>query len=101
MLDARLDVRSVIHVVFDGESGSEARLSLYRDGVEQTADTADPIPLQPVTLIPDTQFVIGNSLDGMSSFAGTMYYTALYTTAFYEARVLRHAAALALSDDSP
>ncbi len=96
--------RVVLHAVLDASAiaaGDRARL--YRNGMLVAGnDTETPVELgQAITLADHHAFVLGNREIGVRSFAGTLFYAALYESALTEAEVANNAAVLETSDDKP
>jgi hypothetical protein len=95
--------RVVIHLVVNAALPELDRAKLYLDGVAVTPSVLDPGALtQPFNLANAEAFALGNrpSLPSARSFAGTLYYAAIYDVAFDQDRVVQHAKRLQDNDDS-
>jgi hypothetical protein len=95
--------RVVLHLVLDvAEADAPNRARLFVDGVEVSPMvTTPPQAGQSIVLGPNNHFVLGNREDGMRSFLGVLYYSAMYTTALTALEVQNNAAVLAANDDAP
>jgi hypothetical protein len=95
--------RVVLHLVLDvaaADAASRARLFVDAAEVSPMA-TTPPQAGQSIVLAPSDYFVLGNREEGMRSFVGVLYYSAMYTTALTDLEVQNNAAVLAANDDTP
>lgn len=96
--------RAVFHVVLDTTAAEDDRVRLYVDGVEQEVVKGDwPSDGETIDFHNDSELVLGNRRpnEGERSFRGSLYYAALYATAFSQNRIAHHVAVLTADDDAP
>lgn len=97
--------RVVLHAVVDLDQPNEFdRVQLFLDGVAVPRFDAKPTTMSlPISLGEVDQnlvFMMGNRFIGDRSFAGTLFYGAVYTRALGEDQVQQNASALLAGDDS-
>jgi hypothetical protein len=94
--------RSVLHVVVDTAAAmAVARRLVYVDGVPVSGGSLTPAVNEVIESLEDAGFALGNRIDGGRSAAATLFYAALYSTAFTGAEVEHNVAILSLDDDRP
>lgn len=112
--DVRIPERAVVHGVLDTtvQEPAAARLRLYVNGAPAprltpaggycAEDARLPDVDAALDLLPEGRhFVLGNRESGGRTFAGALYYAALYARALTDAEIQRHVAGLLASDDRP
>lgn len=93
--------RCVIHVVLDTARNTPAnRVRLFVDGTLVGANLGvEPPHFATIDIGPGRSLYLGNREGLMRSFAGSLYYAALYQRALPEAEVMAHADYLGTNDD--
>jgi hypothetical protein len=95
--------RFVAHVVLDTTASDGVdRAKLYINGalVPRLAGYAPP-QNELIDVGTGRHYVLGNRETGERTFAGTLYYGAMYSAALTEAEVLHNALVLSVDDDTP
>lgn len=99
-----LSTRQVVHMVLDTTSATAAaRVQLYVNGMGATPDAFTP-PAQNKTIeltAAVDALTLGNDPDGGKSFAGVLYYAALYNKALTAAEIVNNTTILTAGDDGP
>jgi hypothetical protein len=94
--------RLVVHMVLNTqEAAGEDRLVLYINGEREPLPGTWAPPTGAINLSTNRDFALGNRANGGRSFAGALYYAAVYTVALPESVIERHAQILLVDDDAP
>lgn len=97
---ASITERSVVHVVVNTEAEAEDRVVLYFNGAAVSPSDESPPPAgAPIDLSMDEFYVLGNRENGERSFAGELYYAAIYQSALTQAEIEANFATLDVFDD--
>lgn len=98
-----MNPRQVVTLVLDTtERAAQNRARLYIDGVLTPSTSGDPPSLNAEISVPNNAwFMLGNTTDEAHSFAGILYYAAIYNGALTADEVADNAAVLAVDDDTP
>jgi len=93
--------RAVLHVVVDTTDAVDAnRVRLYVNGAIVTENKRlAPFKNTTITVGPDRALYLGNREGGVRSFAGSLYYAALYNRPLSTSEIAYHAVYLLLEDD--
>jgi hypothetical protein len=95
--------RAVFHLVFDStQPNASDRAMLYVNGMPATVDMALPVLLNDTIQPPtDGVFAVGNREIGTRTIQGSIYYAAIYDSAFTPAEVAQNHQLLIVDDDGP
>lgn len=93
--------RGVLHVVVDTTDATDAnRMRLYVNGALVPGNTAAVTPKDsPIDIGPGRSLYLGNREGAVRSFAGSLYYAALYDRALSDTEVQQNAEYLMAKDD--
>jgi hypothetical protein len=93
--------RCVLHVVVDTTDATEAnRVRLYFNGTLVQGNTAMPlVQFTTIDIGPGRNLLLGNRDEFIRSFAGALYYAALYDRPLLDAEIVTHAYHLLVNDD--
>jgi len=93
--------RCVLHVVVDTtQATADNRVRLFLNGMLVVGNTGTvPMQFEPIVVGPGRSLYLGNRDEGIRSFAGSLYYAALYDRPLAPSEIVKHAAYLVANDD--